>query len=225
MTTRNCWPSLALGFLWCNRLCRLRTFRNFLPAESGGILDLDKVLVRGSAIQRDLDSQSPSSIIHRRSVPLESRWPWSSASFSQANVGPKSGWRSRTSSIAARRTDASIALFGRLPRRPDAKPAAPRSRQRATRRFTRRTPRPRRTDASRWPRRLSATCATTATRSASAIVRTPSGNAKTHPPHKAKRGHFSFAQRGHYGFALTHSCDSMHMSAFTRGVEHAGLRN
>ena len=78
--------------------------------------------------RRAFGRQSPSSVIQPRSVSADSLWPYSSSSFWLANVGPKSRYRLRTSFITASRNASSNALFDRLPRRPDARPAVPRSR-------------------------------------------------------------------------------------------------
>ncbi len=70
-------------------------------------------------------SQSPSAIIHCRSVSTPSGRPCSSSSFSAASVGPKSAYRSRTKPITVRR---SVAPWERLlgrPRLRDTKPIGP----------------------------------------------------------------------------------------------------
>ena len=78
---------------------------------------------------------------------------------------------------------ASSALFGRLPRWPDAIPAAPRSRYRFASRFTCRTLSPSRAAASRCASRFSTTASITAALSASAIVIVPSCNSHPRIPH------------------------------------------
>ena len=131
--------------------------------------------------------------------PSRPRSPSCSASFSAANVAPKSAYRSRSAASIRAIFDGSNWLFDGLPRLPETSPRSPRRRNAATSRFTWRTPQPQQL---RLPAPASASPATT--RRITAADRAPSRSSRSCPrpritpaPHARTRGHFYFAQRGH----------------------------
>lgn len=102
------------------------------------------------AIFRRRSRHKPSSTIHLRKVSADKASPWISRNFSQANVGPKSGYLSLTSEMTRVRNSDVKALLGRCPRRRETSPWGPSIRSRWTRRFTCRIDIPIRSAACSW---------------------------------------------------------------------------